>query len=106
MRFNDGEGFCYATNSAAATCSFNMTASSRHILIKKIDVVCAGASNAVVTVQASGTTLWAMQVGSAAIPTNFDGLWIDSADAQSLSANVTASAAGAYIAVCGQYHYI
>lgn len=102
MRFDTGEGFCYATNSAAATCSFSLTASTRNILINKIDAY-SDASGAVVTVQASGTTLWEMKLGSGGTSYNMANLWIDGANAKTMSALVTASAAGSYIAVCGIY---
>lgn len=102
MRFDTGEGFAYATNSAAATCSFTLTASTRNILINKIDAY-SDASGAVVTVQASGTTLWEMKLGSGGIAYNIDHLWIDAGGAKTLSALVNASAAGSYIAVCGIY---
>ena len=104
MRFDSGENFSYATNSAAATCSFNLTAAARDILIETITVQ-SDASNAVVTIQASATTLWAMEIGSGSLPCHFNGLAIESGGANTLSANLTGSAAGGYFAITGKYRW-
>jgi hypothetical protein len=103
MRFDTGEGFAYYTNSNAATCSFTLTASSRNILITKIDIINTVSSQATVTVQASGTTIWEMVTGSAGVNNNYDALWIDGAGAKTLSCLINASAGVSYIAVCGTY---
>ena len=100
MRFDKGSYFAEFTNSAAATCSFNLTAATRNILVEAVTIQ-SDLSNAVVIIQASGTTLWQMKAGSSSVPAHFAGLKIDAGDAQTLSANLTASSLGGYIGLCG-----
>jgi len=100
MKFQKGEYFADFTNSAAATASFAMSAATRNLLLQSVSVV-SDLSGAIIKIQGSGTTLWQMQIGSSMVPAHFNGLTIDGGTAQSLSANLTASSIGGYIAVCG-----
>lgn len=105
MKFDSGEWFCTSTNSAAATASFTLTAATRGIFVESLAAY-SDLSGAVATIQASGTTLWAMALGSACVPVNFAGLKIDNCQngaASSLSCLITASSIGAYVAMCGRF---
>ena len=105
QRFKKGENFAYSTVSAAATCSFSLTASTRNVLIETI-AAWSDLSGAILTIEASGTELFAMSLGSSCVPVNFTGLGIDNGAAQTISCNITGSAGGAYLGVCGTYRII
>ena len=104
MIFQAGLPFAQSTNSAAATCSMALTASTRNILIESITTY-SDLTNAVVTIAASGTTLWDMNLGSAGLTQHFPGLSIMNGNAQTLSALITGTAS-AHIALCGVYRPI
>ena len=104
VRFESGEDFSLYQNSAAATCSFLWTCSSRQVLLNNL-AVWSDLSNATITIQASGTTKWGMCVGSAAVAAQYAGLTISNDGAQTLSCNVTASGS-AVVSVCGIYKLI
>ena len=99
MRFDTGEQFSYYTASAAATCSFVLTASQRNILIKTITAH-SDLSGAVVRIDASGTTLWQSIMASGGKTINFEGLSIDGGGIQTLSGYIEGTNS-ATIAVCG-----
>ena len=102
MRFQTGETFTYYTTSAAATCSFNLTAATRKIVIDHL-VAYGDKAGTKVTVQASGTTKWEMDIGSAGLPLVVPGLHIENDAVPTLSFAVTGASAAAYIAIGGQY---
>ena len=99
-RLNKSNYFSEATNSAAATASFSITAATRNLMIQQVSIV-SDLSGAIITIGASGTTKWKMQAGSAMVPAVFPGLTIENGSAQTMSANLTASSLGGYIAICG-----
>lgn len=102
MKFDKGEWFSYSTTSAATTCSFNLTASSRFIMLDHI-AASTDASGSIVTVQASGTTVWQMRLGNSAAQTGDFRVQVDNGVAYTLSCNVTGTGALGYLAVCGRY---
>jgi hypothetical protein len=104
MRFDSGEAFTYATNSQAGTCSFNFTCSTRAIQIKDMNAY-SDLSNAVITIQGSGTTLWTMKLGSAGMNWPIGGLVIDNNTANTLSANITGTS-DAWLSISGIYRYL
>jgi hypothetical protein len=104
MRFDTGEQFSYFTASAAATCSFTLTASQRNILIDTITCH-SDLANATVRIQGSGTTLWQMIVGSASLTQHYPGLSIDGGNAQTLSGFIDGTNS-ATISICGKYRWL
>lgn len=101
-RFQTGESFSFYTTSAAATCSFTLTASTRKIAIQNL-VAYGDLAGSVVTIQLSGTTKWAMAIGSAGLPLVVPGLQIENETVPTMSFAVTGASAAGYIAICGQY---
>jgi hypothetical protein len=101
MRFRSGERFVAYDDGTAATASITLTASTRGVQIDGI-TAWAISSNAVITVQASGTTIWGQRTGSACVPVSFTDLAIENGTAGTLSANV-AGATSSVITLCGTY---
>lgn len=101
MRFRTGERFTVYDDGTAQTASVSMSSTTRDIQIDSI-TAWAVSSNAVITVQASGTTIWAQRTGSACVPVQFDNLALEDGTAGSLSANVAGSTSSV-ITVGGTY---
>jgi hypothetical protein len=99
MRFQSGERF-QSFQDDAATASIALTSTIRGIVIDTVIGWSTG-SSPIVTIQASGTTLWRGIGNSAGMPVEFTDLWIEGNGA-TLSANIS-GATSATITIVGTY---